>query len=238
MTTATAPAPLRLYRGEDPSPGTPGTGFADPGRGPRDDRDDRGVPGEARPRVLPFARPAADRTPDGPARPSRRRFRLDAAHAPAPAGVGTEDASPSSALSSVLSEPGTAFGPAAPLPASLRVHGGQVPEETADDDPPAVAGRIGPVSRGWVAGLVAASTRAGCVPFPPPAGESPRVTKQDPVTRAKLLFAHRTCPCCGAGGTEPVLLADAALDAAGRPVPGTGTLVGFHCPRCEADWAV
>ena len=79
----------------------------------------------------------------------------------------------------------------------------------------AVAGRIG----GW------ATTPAG-------------LADDGPLTRAKALHANRVCKSCGAAGVEPVLLGDGVTDAAGDPVPGSGTLVGFHCVRCEREWPV
>ncbi|MFH5804745.1 hypothetical protein, partial [Alienimonas sp. DA493] len=91
------------------------------------------------------------------------------------------------------------------------------PQFRRDADLPAgaVAGRIG----GW------ASTPAG-------------VGVDSPLTRAKALHANRTCKSCGAGGVEPVLLSDGVRDASGQLVPGSGTLVGFHCCRCQKEWPV
>ncbi|MEM9704351.1 MAG: hypothetical protein AAF907_18060, partial [Planctomycetota bacterium] len=64
------------------------------------------------------------------------------------------------------------------------------------------------------------------------------VSCDSPLTRAKVLHANRVCPACGAGGVEPVLLNDGVRDASGQPVPGSGTLVGFHCSRCQREWPV
>ncbi|QDT14367.1 hypothetical protein [Alienimonas californiensis] len=81
--------------------------------------------------------------------------------------------------------------------------------------PAGVAGRIG----GW-------------------AVTPPGVAADSPLTRAKALHANRTCKSCGAGGVEPVLLSDGVRDASGQLVPGSGTLVGFHCCRCQKEWPV
>ena len=105
-----------------------------------------------------------------------------------------------------------------PLAAILSLptaRGYRTSESPTADRSPAVAGRIG----GW------ASSPAG-------------LPGDGPLSRAKVLHANRTCKACGAGGVEPVLLTDGVTDAAGDPVPGSGTLVGFHCCRCAAEWPV
>ena len=174
---------------------------------------------EAAPRVLPF-----------PGR-SDATLRVDAAHAEPAAGTdgdaaATFDPAADPAdwpdvlpLSAILSHPDSG------LPKGYRVNPG------AGSDLPegAVAGRVGfgvsleagagsRIGGGWV--------------------EPATPTVSEPITRAKALHANRTCKRCGAGGVEPVLLADTVRDAAGDVVPGSGTLVGFHCGRCEAQWPV
>lgn len=54
--------------------------------------------------------------------------------------------------------------------------------------------------------------------------------------RAHLLHANRHCPYCGHPIVEPLELRDAALNRNRLPIPGTATLVGFHCHDCQAEW--
>tara|TARA_R110002072_G_scaffold146075_2_gene292821 strand:- start:793 stop:1146 length:354 start_codon:yes stop_codon:yes gene_type:complete len=57
--------------------------------------------------------------------------------------------------------------------------------------------------------------------------------------RAQRLNAHQTCPDCSrAGGVLPLMLNDGRMDGSGRLVPGSATLVGFHCETCSHEWPV
>lgn len=58
-----------------------------------------------------------------------------------------------------------------------------------------------------------------------------------PVERARVLFSNRCCPHCHHPVVEPIELDDALINRAGQPIPGTATLVGFHCEACDAEWA-
>lgn len=60
----------------------------------------------------------------------------------------------------------------------------------------------------------------------------------DVVTRAQMLRENRECRQCGHPVVEPVELNDAAHNQNGLPIPGTATLVGFHCTRCDREWPV
>lgn len=73
------------------------------------------------------------------------------------------------------------------------------------------------------------------VPFPEVRRRVPRMNM---VVRAQALFANRTCPHCSYPVVEPIELHDAAFDRAGLPIPGSATLVGFHCTGCDAEWGV
>ena len=182
---------------------------------------------EAAPRVLPFpGTPAAGDEEDG-AEPARAEFRgatlrFDASHdEPATGGDAGFDAAADAAdwpdvlpLSAILSHPDSG------LPAGYRVRADAGAAELPEG---AVAGRVG--------FGVSLRARGGWVEQNAPA-------VSEPLSRAKALHANRTCKCCGAGGVAPVLLADTVRDAAGDIVPGSGTLVGFHCGRCEAQWPV
>jgi hypothetical protein len=56
--------------------------------------------------------------------------------------------------------------------------------------------------------------------------------------RAKLLRENRRCRVCGHCVTLPLVGEDAELNRSGRPIPGTGTLLGFHCSGCGVEWSV
>ncbi len=59
------------------------------------------------------------------------------------------------------------------------------------------------------------------------------------VRRAKILHDNSVCPECGSAGVEPLELDDALISHRNhQPVPGTATLVGFHCHQCGAEWPV
>lgn len=64
------------------------------------------------------------------------------------------------------------------------------------------------------------------------------LSKMDIITRARLLFENRTCPECHYPVVTPVELNDAQFNRNGLPIPGTATLVGFHCQGCRAEWSV
>lgn len=169
----------------------------------------------AAPRVLPFPRYVDGG--DAPADRSETRFvdggdgavTLRFDAAHAPAGA---DRVPADEVPDVL-----------PLSAILsppRFRDGSAPADAAPAG--AVAGRIG---------VAPAACDGGWA-------RSPRGLADGPLSRAKALHANRTCTACGAGGVEPVLLSDGVRDGSGQQVPGSGTLVGFHCGRCEHEWPV
>lgn len=58
----------------------------------------------------------------------------------------------------------------------------------------------------------------------------------DLVSRARLLYSNRQCRFCGSPVVQPLTLDDVTLNRNRLPIPGTGTLVGFHCDRCRAQW--
>lgn len=60
----------------------------------------------------------------------------------------------------------------------------------------------------------------------------------DVVTRAQTLRENCECRQCGHPVVQPVELNDATLNQNGLPIPGTATLVGFHCARCDREWPV
>lgn len=66
----------------------------------------------------------------------------------------------------------------------------------------------------------------------------PSLSKMDVITRARLLFDNRACPNCHYPVVTPIELNDAQRNRNGLPVPGTATLVGFHCQGCQAEWSI
>lgn len=74
------------------------------------------------------------------------------------------------------------------------------------------------------------------LPFIPRAKD--RFTANSPLSRAKALHQNRHCCHCGHGSVDPVTLSDGLRDGSGQYIPGTATLVGFHCGRCHAEWPV
>jgi len=58
----------------------------------------------------------------------------------------------------------------------------------------------------------------------------------DELARARLLHENRVCPYCQHPEVEPLELDDAVYNGSGMPIPGTATLVGFHCLQCHAEW--
>ncbi|MCA9035216.1 MAG: hypothetical protein KDA91_08805 [Planctomycetaceae bacterium] len=61
----------------------------------------------------------------------------------------------------------------------------------------------------------------------------------EPTRRARLIRDNRTCPNCSHCDIEPLELQDAMISPKSRlPVPGTATIVGFHCNDCGTEWPV
>ncbi len=58
----------------------------------------------------------------------------------------------------------------------------------------------------------------------------------DLVLRARKLNDNKRCPRCDHPVVVPLELDDARLGRGRRPIPCTGTLVGFHCSGCHTEW--
>lgn len=59
------------------------------------------------------------------------------------------------------------------------------------------------------------------------------------VDRARVIRNNSTCPSCEGHCIELLELDDALISPKSRlPVPGTATIVGFHCSDCGAEWPV
>ncbi|MFN9721539.1 MAG: hypothetical protein ACK58L_22810 [Planctomycetota bacterium] len=60
-----------------------------------------------------------------------------------------------------------------------------------------------------------------------------------PVDRARLIHDNSECPDCHRHDIEPLELADSMISPKNRlPIPGTATIVGFHCNGCGCEWPV
>ena len=59
------------------------------------------------------------------------------------------------------------------------------------------------------------------------------------VDRARIIHQNGICPDCGHHDIEPLELSDSIISPKSRlPVPGTATIVGFHCNDCGIEWPV
>jgi hypothetical protein len=58
------------------------------------------------------------------------------------------------------------------------------------------------------------------------------------VDRARRIHNNNRCPHCSHPLVEPIELDDAILNRNRMPIPGTATLVGFHCHGCQREWPV
>jgi hypothetical protein len=58
----------------------------------------------------------------------------------------------------------------------------------------------------------------------------------DPLDRARSLRCNDRCPHCSRSLVKPLELDDAVRSRNNLPIPGTATLVGFHCEGCHWEW--
>lgn len=57
--------------------------------------------------------------------------------------------------------------------------------------------------------------------------------------RARILRQNSECPECSKPNVQPLELNDALISQRSRlPVPGTATIIGFHCEDCGCEWPV
>jgi len=54
--------------------------------------------------------------------------------------------------------------------------------------------------------------------------------------RAHALLQNNRCPECRSPVVIPLHLNDGRSDQDGRLVPGSSSVVGFHCDRCQHEW--
>lgn len=60
--------------------------------------------------------------------------------------------------------------------------------------------------------------------------------RNEPVERARSLRTNDCCPRCRRAQVEPLELADGLRTRNNLPIPGSATLVGFHCNSCHWEW--
>ena len=56
------------------------------------------------------------------------------------------------------------------------------------------------------------------------------------VDRACLVHENKRCLHCRHPVVEPIELDNSLWNRNNLPIPGTATLVGFHCHKCHAEW--
>ena len=74
------------------------------------------------------------------------------------------------------------------------------------------------------------------VSFPATYARLRRGAVMNPHVRARVLYENRCCPKCRHPVVEPLELNDSLFNRNNLPIPGTGTLVGFHCEKCHSEW--
>ncbi|MES2793548.1 MAG: hypothetical protein V4719_28300 [Planctomycetota bacterium] len=68
-------------------------------------------------------------------------------------------------------------------------------------------------------------------------GSSSQSSFIEAVQRSRLLHMHRRCQECGRPTVHPMERNDAVLGKNRLPIPGTSTVVGFHCDYCQSEWS-
>ncbi|MFQ5730723.1 MAG: hypothetical protein ACE5KM_02090 [Planctomycetaceae bacterium] len=61
--------------------------------------------------------------------------------------------------------------------------------------------------------------------------------RNNAVARARTLRNNDECPECHRRLVKPLELANAVMSRNNLPIPGTATLVGFHCLKCDWEWS-
>lgn len=74
--------------------------------------------------------------------------------------------------------------------------------------------------------------------FPQKEAPSTKSIFSNAVRRAEVIYKNRICPTCNHPEVEPLELDDGIRNRNGVPIPGTCTLVGFHCLSCHSEWPV
>ena len=89
-----------------------------------------------------------------------------------------------------------------------------------------------------------ASDEPVTVPFPdpdPPVVPLPVRLRRDSalsvLQRSRTIFKNRLCPHCRQSCVSTIELDDGLQDEWRFTVPGTASLVGFHCRNCGSEWA-
>ena len=84
-----------------------------------------------------------------------------------------------------------------------------------------------------------ASEAADILPFEPRSRTIISGRMTTPVDRARVIHENSSCPECSKTDVSPVELQDATISPKSRlPIPGTATIVGFHCNACGTEWPI
>lgn len=96
-----------------------------------------------------------------------------------------------------------------------------VPEDTRESSPPAIAAvdEDTPVILSFMEWAPRLRSRAGSA-----------------LRRAHTLLQNSRCPECRSPAVLPLHLNDGRTDQDGRLIPGSSSVVGFHCDRCQHEW--
>ncbi len=102
-----------------------------------------------------------------------------------------------------------------------------------------------PEARGRFDAVILSMVSADCagepvvIPFAPAPYKrqaSGDLRSADVVGRAHTIYTNGRCPACRHPVVEPIELNDALVGRGNLPIPGTATLVGFRCDRCDSEW--
>ncbi len=76
------------------------------------------------------------------------------------------------------------------------------------------------------------------LPFDRGSYKKPHYLQQEDWTlnRARIVFKNHQCPACRSASVSSLELRDGLLNRKNRSIPGTATVVGFHCASCDHEW--
>jgi len=80
------------------------------------------------------------------------------------------------------------------------------------------------------------SSEPSILKFPTLLREEQAANQSAAVRRARQLHTNQCCPNCHTAAVDPIEINDALLNAHLQPIPGTATIVAFHCNRCYHEW--
>lgn len=81
------------------------------------------------------------------------------------------------------------------------------------------------------------SSEAGAATLPLPARYA-RDSAIRVLQRSQTIAQNRRCPNCRSNSVNTIELNNGVKDCWRYTVPGTASLVGFHCDQCATEWPV